>query len=268
MLSPCLPPFLRALLLSFDLLQSNRGAQCQQPRAGCYIYPLAASDRCGRMVKSEKGLDIKGTQSPKLDFQKPISSYLTIGKPNDISNNYYDFRSLSPPRYLQAVWDVGLQSCCWQIFDPRCRKSTLSGHLMRSVLLNIGKKQTTLRVLPQCGLIFCEMGICHEILVATNLCLEWDSPLYLELRHKFLEDETQDCSTQPSRTMHCSWMWVGVTRTAWKLAWYLPGFLRYKDCCSTCRNCWAANFWCLSEVLAVVTFTGSSFEFQSVLHLQ
>lgn len=116
------------------------------------------------------------------------------------------------------------------------------------------EKQTMLRVLPQCGLTFCETGFCHEILVATNLCLKWDSPLYLELRHKFLEDQTQDCSTQPSRTMHCFWECVGVTKTAWKLAWYLPGFLCHKDCCSTCWNCWAANFWCLSEVLAVCDF--------------
>lgn len=205
-----MPPFLRALLLSSDLLHPNRGAQRQQPRAGGCIYPLAASDRCQKIMKSEKGLDIKGTQSPKLDFQKPISSYLTIGIPNDIPNNYRDFRSVSPPRYLQAVWDVSLQSFCWQIFHPSCRKSTFSSHLMRSVSLNSGRSKL---FLPQRGLIFCETLFCHEILVATNLCLKWDHPLYLELRHKFLEDQAQDYSTQPSRTMHWSWEWVGVTRT-------------------------------------------------------
>lgn len=146
-----MPPFLRALLLSSDLLHPNRGAQRQQPRAGGCIYPLAASDRCQKIMKSEKGLDIKGTQSPKLDFQKPISSYLTIGIPNDIPNNYRDFRSVSPPRYLQAVWDVSLQSFCWQIFHPSCRKSTFSSHLTRSVLLNSGRSKLCSRFFPSVG---------------------------------------------------------------------------------------------------------------------
>lgn len=123
-------------------------------------------------------------------------------------------------------------------------------------LLEYWEKQTILMVLPWPELIFFEMGFRHIILVVTNLCLKCDNWMYLELRHKFLEDQTQDCSPQPSRAMNCSWERVGTTRTdrekSIKVCLASPCFSlrQIQGYCSTCWNCRAANFWCLSKHLA------------------
>lgn len=123
-------------------------------------------------------------------------------------------------------------------------------------LLEYQEKQTIFRVLPWPELIFFEMGFCHVILFVTNLRLECDNWMYLEFRHKFLEGQTQDCNPQPSRAKNCSWERVGTTRTvrenSIKVCLVSPCFSlqQRQDSCSTCWNCWAANFWCLSRYLA------------------
>lgn len=102
----------------------------------------------GKICRDFNTTGILGAQSQNLDLQKSVSSHLTVDIPN-VFLPIYDSRSFSTPRYLQAVWNVGLQRYCVG------KASIPVGENPPSQVISwdlsswtLGKAKTALRVLP------------------------------------------------------------------------------------------------------------------------
>lgn len=146
---------------------------------------------------------------------------------------------------------------CWQKIIPSLEKI----HPLRSspeiCLPEYWERQTVLRALPQPGLVFCETGFHHRILVVTSLCLKWDNWIIWSSDINYWETRLRIAALSPSRAMNCPWETKGtiwtITENSTEVCLISPSLSLWQrsGCCPTCWNCWAADFLCLSNVLAV-----------------